>query len=143
MRVLRMTRSVYEAIRSAFADAPIESGGILGEQDGTVCRFFFDRLGHRDAGSYVPHTDSLNRVIEDWAARGIALGGLIHSHPNGVGQLSPTDRRYLEEIYALTDGSKPLYAPIVIYEDGRVRLCAFAFDGCAWLPCEIRLADAE
>ncbi len=141
MQTWSLTRAVYEDIRSTFAEAPIESGGILGERNGVVCRFFFDRLGRRDAGSYIPHTASLNRIIEDWADEGIAFGGIIHSHPHGVGQLSPDDRRYFEEIYALTDGKRPLYAPVVIYEGRDVRLCAFAYDGRDWFPAEICLVD--
>lgn len=99
-----------EQIKTAFLNAPIESGGIIGSTGKTVDTFYLDEDNH-NYDCYIPDTAKLNAKIKDWTENGISFAGLIHSHANGCRQLSNADKQYAIEIFKAA--KRAVYFPIV------------------------------
>lgn len=127
---MRIKKRIYEEIVAAFTNAPIESGGILGRKNDTVCKFFFDGSG--SPTEYHIRTEVLNPVIAEWAKSGILFSGVIHSHPNGVGVLSETDKAYAEKILTSFPYLKYVVFPIVTFLNGKMKIFCYRYDG-HWL----------
>lgn len=114
---LKMTRSVYEAIRRTVGRLPAETGGALGGryEDEVITAFRFDAEARRTGATYSPNTAFLNRLFkEDWNPRGIRLLSFVHSHPAGCRYVSHGDRVYAARILAAIPELKRLYLPIVM-----------------------------
>lgn len=75
-----------------------ETGGILGEIEGVICRFQFDLgIEQKDRDMYIPNIDFLNRVLEKWYKENVTFAGFIHSHKdNNI--LSSADIYFAEKI---------------------------------------------
>lgn len=96
MRKIKIRRRIYGEITGKIANAPIESGGIIAcDETGEICDFDFC------AGSgneYVIDTARFNGAISEWASDGKKFCGIIHSHPNGLSELSPRDVDYARSV---------------------------------------------
>lgn len=69
LKSMRMTRDVYEAIRSEIGHRRAEQGGMLGgdRDEGIVRSFHFDDSARRTGGTYTPDHVFLNRLLdENW-----------------------------------------------------------------------------
>jgi len=96
---LRMTLSVYKAIRDTIGSQPAERGGMLGSSDGeTIDHFHFDESAATTAATYTPDVEALQDVLDDWAEEEIAMVGFIHSHPRGCPRPSQEDVSYAVDI---------------------------------------------
>lgn len=124
---MRIEKIVYEKISTAFINSEIESGGILGRKNDTICKFFFD--GGDCATEYRIRTEILNPVIDEWAKNDIIFCGIIHSHPNGNGSLSETDKTYAEKILFLYPHLQYIIFPIVTVFNGKMKIICHRFNG--------------
>lgn len=120
-------KSIYEEIVTAFSNAPIESGGILGRKNDVICKFFFD--GSNSSTEYRIRAEVLNPIIAEWAKSGILFLGIIHSHPNKIKVLSKTDRAYAENILNLFPHLQYVVFPIVTVYDGKIKIYCYRYEG--------------
>ncbi|WP_294829331.1 Mov34/MPN/PAD-1 family protein [uncultured Gemmiger sp.] len=129
---MRITELVYTELLNSIESAPPEHGGLLGGESGIVDRMILD-LGtvNNDCNMYRPDARKLNAVLREWAAEGIALYGIFHTHPNAHGfeRLSGADMVYIRKIMQCT-GMKELYFPIVIPKVKVVPYAARQQSGC-------------
>lgn len=124
---MRIEKRIYEEIITAFTDAPIESGGILGRKNDTICKFYFD--GGGIATEYHIRTEILNPIIAEWAKSGIIFSGIIHSHPNGIKVLSETDKAYAEGVLRSFPYLKYVVFPILTVSEGKTIIFCYRFEG--------------
>lgn len=110
---MKITQKTYEEILEKLEATRLETGGILGEKDGTVCAFFLDNKGQGKMGEYRPNVALLNQVIERWAEEDVAFVGLVHTHINGLGILSPSDIEYARLILSANE-LEYVYFPVVV-----------------------------
>ena len=113
---MKILNQVYQKIIDTIGQAPIESGGIIGVRDGTICAYYFDE-GNSSPTEYKPDTQKINSVIQTWAKERIAFAGIVHSHPNGLKLLSKGDEEYARNILNDTKLEKLIF-PIVTIESG-------------------------
>jgi len=114
---MKITQKTYEEILMKLDATRQETGGILGEKEGVVCRFFLDGAGTR--GEYRPNVALLNQAIEAWAEEGVSFIGLVHTHINGLGILSPNDIDYARLILSANE-LEYVYFPVVAKDkDGK------------------------
>lgn len=111
---MKMTNEIFIGILSSFPSAPPECGGIIGGQDGVVCKFCFDNMGSDEHAVYEPNVDYLNRTIEEWRRSGISFYGIIHSHMKSETDLSKGDIEYIQLIMEDFDVGEKIYFPIVM-----------------------------
>lgn len=119
---IKMTKDVFEQIKSTIGSRPAETGGILGMRNGVVDAFYFDNNGERSRATYSPDIESINRELEEnWTPNDIIYMGAIHSHPRGIIGPSGPDAEYGERLLINNlkyDKAKPyFYLPIVQPED--------------------------
>lgn len=124
---MRIEKSIYEEIVTAFTNAPIESGGILGRKNDILCKFFFD--GGDSATEYHIRTEVLNPVIAEWAKSGVVFCGIIHSHPNGSGCPSKADKAYAEKILLSSPYLQYVVFPIVTFLNGKMKIFCHRYEG--------------
>ncbi len=112
---MKILKSIYCDILNC-CDVPPETGGILGEKDGIISHFIFDKgLGSTEYAIYIPNTIQLNEQINKWRYDGINFCGIVHSHMSEQPTLSSTDKEYIELIlHSLSHFTKQLYFPIVL-----------------------------
>ena len=108
-------RKVYDDIVHTIGKAPIESGGIIGEKDGIICEYFFDKSDvHKDC-RYIPNLNKLNAIINAWNKRGVSFIGFVHSHPNMYNKPSTGDAEYAQKLFLYNKNLKRLVFPIVTF----------------------------
>lgn len=111
---MKIRKRVYDRLIHGVPDVPPEVGIILGGKDGIVECYHMDCGLLCGNGCYMPNTDCLNAVIEDWAEQGTALIGFAHTH-HSVPTLSMADKVYIREILnALKFNFDILNFPVVI-----------------------------
>jgi hypothetical protein len=130
-RSLRMTESVYEAIRSTIGQRHAEQGGALGgnRETGEVTHFHFDGSARRTGATYSPDVEVLNRLLsEEWNPAGINLMGFVHSHPRSFAHPSSGDMFYARVILEANAEMDRLLLPIVMTapDAGQFSLAPFA-----------------
>ncbi len=110
---------IHNRLLNAFPAVPPEAGAIIGSVDGIICAFAYDEGASRsDRAIYSPNVDSLNRIIEEWAIRGIEFCGIVHSHPSDQRSLSESDRQYIVHIMqAMPPSVGQLFFPLVFPGD--------------------------
>ena len=127
--MMKIKRKVLEEIRSTIGTQEPETGGILGINDGVVCAFYFDKNAEHRIGEYSPNTSDVNLKLAEWAKQGIAFAGIIHSHPNGLSELSEGDREGIFTVLKAIPKVDKLYFPIVTNDDSYFSMsvyCAIA-----------------
>ena len=95
--------------------------------DGIVCRFAFD-AGSADTGEYIPDTDRLNRLLEEWYREGVAFCGMVHTHIGGCRALSREDTESIRAIYRAMQ-KECLYFPIATFDGEEMALSVYRIDG--------------
>lgn len=109
---MRIYRDTYLAIKKTVGSLPPETGGLLGKnRHGIICAFHPD-LCRKSGVEYAPDTDLFNRVLAEWAARGVSFAGIVHSHPCELRQLSEDDVIYVENIMSSTPDIEAACFPI-------------------------------
>ena len=127
-----ITASAYAQICETLGTFPPECGGILGQRNGIITDFCFDRKG--DSLSYSPDCEFLNAQIEKWASDGIEFAGIAHSHPFGQELLSAEDIRYIKRILQSNnreENNRTLYFPVVIPESVENRFKIIGYEATA------------
>ncbi|MGN0473846.1 MAG: hypothetical protein ACI4IJ_02025 [Acutalibacteraceae bacterium] len=105
---------IVSEICRTIGSTEVESGGIIGEKDGVISSYFFDRDAKRTSNEYYPNAGLLNEIIEDWYYQGISFAGIVHSHPFGRRELSSDDIKYAKNILCHNcEITHHLYFPIV------------------------------
>lgn len=112
--MMKIKKDVFKKIASTVGTAKPETGGALGIKNGVVCEFYFDENSTRYDGEYSPNTDDINSKLIEWSKRDIDFAGIIHSHPNGVLELSDGDRAGIELIARAIPSFDALFFPIVV-----------------------------
>jgi proteasome lid subunit RPN8/RPN11 len=113
---LKMTLSVYEAIRDSIGNASAETGGMLGGdfEKNEITHFFYDNQASRSAAAYSPDTVTINDLLTDvWNPTGVRLLGFAHSHPPGICHPSRGDEIYAERILSCNTDAPFIALPIV------------------------------
>lgn len=123
---MKIIRSVYKKILNTVGNAPIESGGIIGMKNNTVCAFVFDAEGH-GYDRYAPSLNTLNKVIEEWFKNDIIFAGIVHSHHNGLNILSKGDREYAKSILDGSPQINSLIFPIVTKKCGKAEITFYRY----------------
>ena len=116
MNVLKRT---LDEILTVIGRNPIESGGIIGCNDGCICAFAFDD-SYTSSFEYVPNTEYLNRKIKEWNGEGISFCGIVHSHLYGFNFPSASDKSYAMALLRFGVNIKDLYFPIVTVDDSEL-----------------------
>jgi len=115
---LRMTESVYNAIRNTIGSQPAERGGMLGSSDGsTIDYYHYDETAATTDATYSPDVEALQKILDDWAEEGIEMMGFVHSHPRGCPCPSQEDASYAVDII-LASGCLDLQLALPIVSPG-------------------------
>lgn len=109
-------RSIYNQIISQISSVASETGGIIGEQNGIICKFVYDKgIKQDNIGLYYPNVNMLNNVLKHWDNTNINFCGIVHSHINNQPYLSGGDVEYIEKIFLnLPDTISELFFPLVV-----------------------------
>ena len=113
---LWMTRACMESLASTIGALRSEEGGPLGgdRRTGVVTHFMHDTTAVRDAATYSPDVEFINRVFaEEWNPANVNMLGYVHSHPNGIPIPSGGDLHYARRILTHTVELDRLLIPIV------------------------------
>jgi hypothetical protein len=131
----RIKKDVCVNIANTIGRSALETGGILGEQDGFIAAYFFDNAARSKENEYVPNVRKINETIEEWMSHNINFCGFVHSHPPFHESPSFADVEYVKEILNYNSMDKmylsiyqeDLREKLVLYEvymDGKVeKLC--------------------
>ena len=136
---MKIKKRAYRKILRTLNATPIETGGILGIRNGVICAFSYDAGIPNDECSYIPNTERLNRILKRWCKRGVAFGGMVHSHPCGVTALSCADIAYANSLLLLPGVSEEeLFFPVVVKEPSMAIIPYGHFDG-AWRRTDLTI----
>jgi len=107
--------SIYEEIIYKCSSISIETGGVIGGNNGVINKFLFDKgIETTTPGCYVPDVDLLNFMVYKWYKRNIEFYGIVHNHVNEYQDLSFNDKNFIYEIMTvMPENIKILYFPIV------------------------------
>ena len=122
-----ISQKVYDEIVFTIGNAPIESGGIIGEKDGVICEYFFDKKAKQNQEKYVPSLNLLNKIIERWHENGINFIGIVHSHPNNYKRPSLNDEKYAQKLMKCNPHLSRLIFPIVTVSSDNIEIVFFEF----------------
>ena len=114
---IEIGRKAHSDMIESLMSQPAEAGGALigPEGEALITQFHPDLTGSCSAVTYTPDHRSLNRRLsEEWNPAGLELKGFAHSHPRGVGRLSPGDIEYISRLLAGNPHWKMFVAPIVL-----------------------------
>ena len=138
---MKIEKRIYQEILTKLDATHLETGGIIGEKDGVVCRFFLDIQGQGKQGEYRPNVCVLNQAIEEWADERVTFVGLVHTHINGLGILSPSDIEYARAILSVNELDY-VYFPVVAVDRAGNKLMR-AYRVCAETLAEEEIEWAE
>lgn len=113
---MKIEWKTYNEIISQSNEKPPEMGGVLGKQNGVICRFQLDYgNGSECRCSYSPQVSVLNDTIENWQKEGIEFAGMFHTHFFGVSSLSKGDVEYISKIMkTMPSQISELVFPIIV-----------------------------
>lgn len=141
---MRLTRKVYDSLISC-PPVPPEVGGILGAEDkGVISHIYIDRGRPCERGGmYIPRTDILNRILEEWNERGIEFMGMFHTHAPMWNNLSKGDKEYIRDILEAmsvdnedTSAVCSLYFPLVFPQSHILACMVELKEGSLSIGCE-------
>ena len=105
---------VLTAIKNTVGNFLPETGGIIGQKDGIVCRFYFDDNSESGRAYYYPSVQTLNETIRKWDEEGCTFCGIVHSHGNQDFRLSEKDKELANAILSVNkDILEYVFFPIV------------------------------
>lgn len=123
---MEISQSIIDIINASILDLPVETGGILGSQNGNLINEVVLDLQEPSAAkrcSYSPNVAFLNRNIELWQKEDVVFKGIFHTHYFGVKTLSCGDRAYINEIMlSMPEGVNSLYFPVYVMPE-RQMIC--------------------
>lgn len=131
---MKIFSDVYNNIIATCPQVPPEIGGILGEKNGIVCAYYFDKTRQsKNFAKYIPNVKLLNMQIEHWENSGISFCGIFHSHMPSETALSSADIEYISKIlFTVSENISSLYFPLVLpkscmlsYRASLVEQCVF------------------
>ena len=127
--ILRITTSAFIQIVKTLGSLPAEKGGVLmGNEDGTITDFIFDKHANTTRGTYELNIPYLNPKIKELENQGKKFLGIIHTHPNGCASLSAQDKKYFKSQFKNFEGLDTIYTPIVFSaNDGIFHFHAYIF----------------
>lgn len=97
--IMKIKSEIFNSIILDFPNTPIEAGGILGGTSGAITKYILDS-GKGEYGKYTPNTKMINKIIFDWAEKGIEFYGICHSHyPTGEKLSGGGVSFYIEKIW--------------------------------------------
>jgi|GEM_PF-1038317 len=107
--------SVFESIRQTVGSLPAESGGMLCgcRKTGVITFFHFDKHATCSSATYVPDTNTLNKLLPQLNAQGLDLMGFVHSHPHQCTSPSTGDEFYCSKIFSANPDLSFFIIPIV------------------------------
>ena len=109
-----ISTSVLSEIENSIGCIIPETGGIIAEKDGIICRFVYDIKGSSSSTIYCPNVEFLNSVINDLYEDNIHFCGIVHSHGNSDFTLSKKDIDFARAILSNNqDILREVYFPIV------------------------------
>lgn len=95
MQELVVRAGVLQKILHEIGERPPETGGLLGMQEETVVRFWFDAGGVSLPHAYLPDISGCEAIINGpWRDEGVQVCGFVHSHRDMPCPSVP-DRRYM------------------------------------------------
>lgn len=114
--MMTITYNTYQAIVTAPAELPPETGGLLGIKDGCVCAFVFDEgIPSGRMCGYIPDTKRFNSILTEWQKEDISFAGMVHTHYFDVKTLSIPDKAYIAKImHSMPSVIQELYFPLVV-----------------------------
>lgn len=112
--LLKIASDIYLSLIS-LPLVPPEMGGIIGERNGIVCKFFADSAAQTtDRLEYQPNVELLNRVIADWEKENVRFCGIFHTHDLAQVSLSTADLHYIKQVMmSLPKTYKKLCFPLI------------------------------
>ena len=120
--------SIYRSIIDIIGNSPIESGGIIGIKNNTVCSFYFDCFAKHNDSSYTPSINILNDIIKEWKKEEIDFIGIVHSHPNGYKLPSKNDTLYARMLLDTNENLPFVIFPIVTMDDEEIFIFFYKYD---------------
>ena len=125
MKILKRT---LEVMLDAIGSSPIESGGIIGFKNDSICAFEKDGSYH-SRYEYRPDAELLNSIIGEWNREGISFCGIVHSHLYGFNSPSLSDKVYASNLVRFGENISEMFFPIVtVNEEGRAAIDFFRYD---------------
>lgn len=118
---MKLDRQIYNAIINYMVYQNVESGGILGGQNGIITHFYPDRKAMPISHAYVPHIESLSQVISEWLQVGIDFIGFIHSHTKN-GMLSKDDIAYCQAFFKANPTETTVISALYVQATNQIRL---------------------
>lgn len=114
---MRITRKAIDTIRLNVANCFVETGGIMGSQDGIlISEIIMDYIDNTEYKCcYAPNVQYFNECIAEWQQQNKYFAGMFHTHFYNVGTLSNEDIKYINVIMkAMPKEVEKLYFPIYI-----------------------------
>ena len=102
--MMKVDKTVFDAIQRTLCVYPAECGGILACDAGNLVKdFFFDHAAGTGNLSYVPSAEAIEHAVNDlWIPKGLRFGGIAHSHPFNAKQYpSKSDLNAAAKILAI------------------------------------------
>jgi len=94
---IHINKTVYEAIINSLTESEFEEGGIIDIKNNVISHFKKDVTPLLSSEKcYIPNTEYLEDVIDDWCDCGISFAGIVHSHTKNP-QPSNEDLLYAQE----------------------------------------------
>lgn len=119
--VLLVEHKIYEEIIAAVSHTDTEVGGIMGGYRNVVTHDFIDKGKGKYKCLYIPQTNILNRVIEDWQSEHISFLGIFHTHFYNIETLSEEDMLYINKIVcSMPSYIEYLYFPVITLPDNKM-----------------------
>ena len=113
--MVQIQKAVYDEICATLGTRKPECGGVLGARIGEpISKFYFDHSGVSTPDAYTPDYETINEILEEWAADGVQMVGMIHSHENGNFP-SCGDLFYSEQIMRSNPALSEFLIPIVMH----------------------------
>ncbi|MBQ7323737.1 MAG: Mov34/MPN/PAD-1 family protein [Clostridia bacterium] len=120
-------QNILTEIIQTIGDSPIESGGIIGWRNHTICTYYFDKTNIQFEAEYTPNVEKLNQIIKHWAKDGVTFIGIVHSHPNGYNRPSISDEIYVRTLMEDNKSLTKLIFPILTKVNGNIKIDFYEF----------------
>lgn len=113
IKTLHINQDVIECIRATIGSDTLEQGGIIGGFENNITHYYWDKSAKCTCKEYTPSLEDLNKQIELWADKSVEFLGIVHSHPRGYNQLSPSDICMANQILKNAPDLSEIYLLIV------------------------------
>ena len=114
---MKITKKAIDTICLNVANCFVETGGIMGSQDGLlISEIIMDYIDSTEYKCcYTPNVQYFNKCIAEWQQQNKSFAGMFHTHFHNVRTLSSEDIKYINIIMkAMPKAVEKLYFPIYI-----------------------------